>query len=135
MTSKHKKRIRKRRCFRCKELGHFIASCPHMKNKSLASPRMTFTTKESKQQASCQTERQFYYKCGEQGHLKKVCTMGKIHKPRTFRSYLLRRPKYDTCTRTTIRSPRTSTNANWVPKALLADLYGPIPRWVPKCAN
>jgi hypothetical protein len=43
MIFKSKKRIRKSGCFRCKELGHFIASCPHMENKILASPRMTFT--------------------------------------------------------------------------------------------
>jgi hypothetical protein len=30
MTSKRKKRIGKRRFYKCKELGHLIASCPHM---------------------------------------------------------------------------------------------------------
>jgi hypothetical protein len=29
MSSKHKKGRCKRRCFKCKELDHFIASCPH----------------------------------------------------------------------------------------------------------
>jgi hypothetical protein len=29
MSSKSKKGRGKRRCFKCKELGHFIASCPH----------------------------------------------------------------------------------------------------------
>jgi hypothetical protein len=70
------------------------------------------------------------------GHLRKVCTMGKVPKPRkSFHSYSLRRSKYYTCARTIIGSHRPSTNAIWVPKALLSDLYGPIPRWVPKCAN
>jgi hypothetical protein len=68
----------KRRCFKCKELGHFIASCRHMdnedekrrcvtynkkdhmiiscplmKNQGRASPTMTLTNKKNEQQASC----------------------------------------------------------------------------------
>jgi hypothetical protein len=76
MSSKGKRWRRNRRCFRCKEKGYFIASCPHMEYKSLASPRMTFIKKESKQQASCKAEQCFCYKCGEQGHLWKVCRKG-----------------------------------------------------------
>jgi hypothetical protein len=34
-----------------------------------------------------------------------------------------------------ISLPRPSTNAIWVPKALLIDLDGPISRWVPKHAH
>ena len=94
MSSKSKKRRGKRRCFKCKELGHFIVSCPHkdkdegmrrcfgcndkdhmitscplMKNQGCASSKMTLTKENDKQQASCQVERRFCYKCGEQGHL------------------------------------------------------------------
>jgi hypothetical protein len=94
MSSKHKKGRGKRRCFKCKELGQFIASCPHkdeeewmrrcfgcnnedhviascllMKNQGRASPMMTLTNTKNEQQASCKVERHFLYKCGEQGHL------------------------------------------------------------------
>lgn len=50
-------------------------------------------------------------------------------------SYVLRKPKYDTCARTLMSSPSFSTNVIWVPKALLANLDGPISRWVPKCTS
>jgi hypothetical protein len=161
MSSKSKKRRGKRRCFKCKKLGHLIASCPYkdkdegtrscfgcnskdhmitscpiMKNQGCASSKMTLTKKNDKQQASCQGERRFCYKCGEQGHLSKVCNKGKVPKQVNLsQSHSLRRPKSYTCARSIMRSPRTSTNAIWVPKALVDDRYGPIPRWVPKCAN
>jgi hypothetical protein len=94
ISSKSKKGRRKKRCFKCKELGHFIASCPHkdkdemmrrffgcndkdhvitscslMKNQRHAFPTMTLTKNKNGQQASYQAERRFCYKCGEQGHL------------------------------------------------------------------
>jgi hypothetical protein len=78
MSSKSKKGRGKRRCFKCKELGHFIASCPHkdkdegtrrcfgcndkdhmitscplMKNQRRAPSKMTLTKKKDKQQVSC----------------------------------------------------------------------------------
>jgi hypothetical protein len=53
----------------------------------------------------------------------------------SFHSYLLRKPKSYTCARPMLKSPRSSTKAIWVPKALLDDLYGPILRWVPNYAN
>jgi hypothetical protein len=161
MSSKRKKGRGKRRCFKCKELGHFIASCPHkdkdegmrrcfgcnnkdhmitscplMKNQRRAPSKMTLTKKKDKQQASCQVERCFCYMCGEHGHLPNVCKKGKVPKEVNLsQCYSLRRPKSYTCARLVMRSPRTSTNAIWVPKDLLDELYGPIPRWVPNCAN
>ena len=161
MSSKSKKGRGKRRCFKCKELGHFIASCPHkdkdeemrrcfgcndkdhmitscplMKNQRRAPSKMTLTKQKDKQQVSSQVERRFCYMCGEHGHLPKVCKKGKVPKQVNLsQSYSLRRPKSYTCARSVMRSPRTSTTAIWVPKALLDDRYGPISRWVPNCAN
>ena len=105
MSSKSKKRRGKRRCFKCKKLGHLIASCPYkdkdegtrscfgcnnkdhtitscpvMKNQGCASSKVTLTKENDTQQASCQVERRFCYKCGEQGHLRKVCKKGKVPK-------------------------------------------------------
>jgi hypothetical protein len=161
MSSKSKKRRGKRKCFKCKKLGHLIASCPFkdknegtrscfgcnskdhmitscpvMKNQVCASSKETLTKENDKQQASCQVERRFCYKCGEQGHLSKVCNKGEVPKQVNLsQSYSLRRPKSYTCGRSITKSPRTSTKAIWVPKAHLIDRYGPIPRWVPNCAN
>jgi hypothetical protein len=161
MSLKHKKGRGKRRCFKCKKLGHLIASCPYkdknegtrscfgcnnkdhmitscpvMKNQEWASSKVTHTKENDKQQASCQVERRFCYKCGEQGHLSKVCNKGEAPKQvKLSQSHLLRRPNSYTCARYVTRSPRTSTKTIWVPKALLVDRYGPIPRWVPNCAN
>jgi hypothetical protein len=161
MSSKSKKGRGKSRCFKCTELGHFIAYCPHkdkdegmrrcfgcndkdhmitscplMKNQRRAFSMMTLTKNKNGQQASYQAERRFCYKCGEQGHLRKVCKKGKVPKKVNLsQSYSLRRPKSYTYARSIMRSPRSSTNAIWVPKALLNDLYGPIPRWVPNCAT
>ena len=161
MSSKNKKRKGKRRCFKCNKSGHLIASCPYtnkgegirrcfgcndkshtitscplMMNQACAVSKMTLTKKNYKQQASCQGERRFCFKCGEQGHLSKVCYKGKIPKQVNLSQFhSLRRPKSYTCARSITRSPRTSTKAIWVPKAHLDDHYGPIPRWVPNCAN
>jgi hypothetical protein len=161
MLSKSKKRRGKRRCFKCNESGHLIASCPYkdkgegirrcfgcndkdhmitscplMINQTRTSPRMTLTKRKDKQQASCQVERRFSYMCGEHGHLHKVCKKGKAPKQVNLSQfYLLRRPKSYTCARSGMKSPGTSTTAIWVPKALLDKRYGPIPRWVPNCAN
>jgi hypothetical protein len=77
MSCKHNKGRGKGRCFKCKELGHFIVSCPHkdkeermsicfgcnnedhviiscplMKNQGHASSTMTFTKNKNEQQAS-----------------------------------------------------------------------------------
>jgi hypothetical protein len=137
MSSKSKKRRGKRRCFKCKALGHLIASCPYndkdegamrcfgcnnkdhmitscpgMKNQRRAFSKMTLTKENGKQQASCQVERRFCYKCGEQGHLSKVCNKGKVPKQVNLsQSHSLRRPKSYTCARSIMRSPRTSTKA------------------------
>jgi hypothetical protein len=78
MSSKSTKGRGKRRCFKCKELGHFIASCPHkdkdegmtrcfehadknhvisscslMKNQRRAPSKITLTKTKDIQQASC----------------------------------------------------------------------------------
>jgi hypothetical protein len=161
MSSKNKKRKGKRRCFKCNKLGLLIVSCPYnnkdegirrcfgcndknhtissyplMTNQARALFGVTPTKKEDKHQASCQVKRRFCYKCGEQGHLSKVCKKGKVPKQVNLsQSYSLRRPKPYTCPRSVMRSPRTSTIAMWVPKTLMDDRYGPIPRWVPNCAN
>jgi hypothetical protein len=161
MLSKSKKRRGKRRCFKCNELGHLIASCPYndkdegmrrcfgcndkdhmitscplMINQTRAPSRMTLTKKKDKQQASCQVKRHFGCMCGEHGHLPKVCKKGKVHKKVNLSQfYSIRRPKSYTCARSIMRSPRTSTPTVWVRKDLLDERYGPIPRWVPNCAN
>jgi phage FluMu protein Com len=97
---------------------------------------MTLTKNKDEQQASYQAERHFCYKCGEQGHLRKVCKKSKVlNQINSSHSYSLSIPKSYTCARPILRSPRTSTNAIWVSNALLDDLYGPIPRWVPNCAT
>jgi hypothetical protein len=89
-----------------------------MKDQERTSPIMTLTKKKSKHQVSCHTERHFYYKCGEQGHLKKVCNVVKIPKlGNAFHSYSFRRPKSYSCARTMISSPRPSRKAIWVPKS------------------
>jgi hypothetical protein len=161
MSSKNKKRKGKRGCFKCNKAGHLIASCPYnnkgegirrcfgcndknhtitscplLMNQACAFSKMILSKENDKQQASCQVERRFCYKCGEQGHLSKVCNKGEVPKQVNLsQSYSLRRPKSYSCARSIMRSPRTSTNAIWVPKAFLDDRYGPIPRWVPNCAN
>jgi hypothetical protein len=80
-SSKSKKERGKRICFKCKELGHFIMSCPHkgkdermricfgcndkdhvntscplMKNQRRTFPTMTLTKNKNEQQASYQAE-------------------------------------------------------------------------------
>jgi hypothetical protein len=160
MSSKSNKRRGKQRCFKCKALGHLIASCsykdkdkgirrcfgcndknhtitscPLLMNQAQTLSGMTPTKENDKQQASCQVEQRFYYKCGEQGHLSKVCNKGKVPKQvKLSQSHSLRRPKSHTRARTITRSPRTSTKTIWVPKTLLVE-HGPISRWVPNCAN
>jgi hypothetical protein len=161
MLSKRKKRRGERRCFKCNESGHLIASCPYkdkdegirrcfgcnekdhmitscplMINQTCAPSRMTLTERKDKQQAACQVERRFSYMWGEHGHLPKVCKKGKVPKQvNLYQYYSLRRPKSYACARSVTRSPRTSTTAIWVPKGLLDERYGPILRWVPNCAN
>jgi hypothetical protein len=161
MSSKNKKRKGKRGCFKCNKAGHLIASCPYndkgegirkcfgcndknhtitscplLMNQACAFSKMTLTKENDKQQASCQVEQRFCYKCGEQGHLSKVRNKGKVPKQVNLsQSHSLRRPKSYTCARSITRSPRTSTKSIWVPKALLVERHGPIPRWVPNCAN
>jgi hypothetical protein len=58
-----------------------IASCSLMRNQGRASPKMILIKTKNEQQTSCQVERHLCYKCGEQGHLHKVCKKGKVPKP------------------------------------------------------
>jgi hypothetical protein len=91
-----------------------------MKNQRHAPSKMTRTKTKDVQQASCQVERRFCYMCGEQDHLHKVCKKGKVpEQVNLSQSYSLKRPKSYTCARSIMRSPRSSMNAIWVPKALL----------------
>jgi hypothetical protein len=124
-----------RRCYGCKEKGHEIDSCPHMKNQNLArSRKMTIKKDESKGQMHCKDKHHICYNCREKGHLFKVCPKGKNPKLNlTIHSDMLRRPKFDSCARKVMTSPHSRTKAIWVPKSLLANLGGPIQKWVPKC--
>jgi hypothetical protein len=117
--------------------GHEIDSCPHMKNQDLArSRKMTIKKDESKRQMHCKDKHRICYNCREKGHLFKVCPKGKISKPNlSIHSDMLRRPKFDSCARKVMSSPHSRTKAIWVPKSLLANLGGPIMRWVPKCTK
>jgi hypothetical protein len=106
-----------RRCFKCDEEDHVTTSCPLMRNQGYASPKMTLTKTNNEQQAPCQVERSFGYECGEKGHLSKVYKKGKVPKQiNSNHSYSLRRPKSYTCAKPILRSPRTGTNSIWVPK-------------------
>jgi hypothetical protein len=123
-----------RRCYGCKEKGHEIDSCPHMKNQDLArSRKMIIKKDESKRQMHCKDKHRICYNCREKGHLFKVCLKGKTPKPNlSIHSNMLRRPKFDPCARKVMSSPHSRTKAIWVPKSLLANLDGTIMRWVPK---
>jgi hypothetical protein len=124
-----------RRCYGCKEKGHEIGSCPRMKNQDLTrSRKMTIKKDEIKRKMHCKDKHHICYNCRERGHLSKVCPKGKTPKPNlSIHSNMLRRPKFDSCARKVINSPKTSTKAIWVPKYLLANLGGSIQKWVPKC--
>jgi hypothetical protein len=105
-----------------------------MKNQDLArSRKMTIKKDENKRQMHCKDKHRICYNCREKGHLFKVCPKGKIPKPNlSIHSDMLRRPKFDSCARKVMSSPHSRTKAIWVPKSLLANLDGPIMRWVPK---
>jgi hypothetical protein len=45
-----------RRCFGCNEKDHMITSCPVIKNQGHAPSKMTLTKENDKQQASCRVE-------------------------------------------------------------------------------
>jgi hypothetical protein len=124
-----------RRCYGCKEKGHEIGSCPHMKNQDLAPSKEVLINKEvtSKRQIPCKIKQRIFYNCHKKGHMWKDCPIGKFPKPNlSIHSNMLRRPKFDSCARKVMSSPYSRTKAIWVPKSLLANLDGPIMRWVPK---
>jgi hypothetical protein len=80
--NKERSKRSERRCYGCKEKGHEIGSCPHMKNQYLArSRKMTIKKDESKRQMHCKDKHRICYNCREKGHLFKVCPKGKTPKP------------------------------------------------------
>jgi hypothetical protein len=87
---------------------------------------------KAKKQMHCKNKNHICYNCREKGHLFKVCPKGKIPKPNLSIPDMLRRPKFDSCARKVMSSPHFRTKAIWVSKFLLANLDGPIMRWVPK---
>jgi hypothetical protein len=102
-----------RRCYGCKDKGHEIGSCPHMKIMDFASSRkMTIRKDESKRQMHCKDKHHMCYNCREKGHLVKVCSKGKTPKPNlSIHSNMLRRPKFDSCARKVMSSPHSRTKA------------------------
>jgi len=136
---KNKTRRSKRKCYGCNEKGHEIASCPSMKDESLASSTKRLVSevanKKQDKKMSYKIKRHICYTCRGKGHLSMDCPMGNTPKLNsTIDSNMLRRPKNDTCARKVIGSPRASTKAIWVPKSLVTNLNGPNMVWVPSCA-
>jgi hypothetical protein len=123
-----------RRCYGCKEKGHEISSCPHMKNQDLArSRKMTIKKDQSKRQMHCKDKHHICYNCRENVIYSRFCPKGKTPKPNlSIHSNMLRRPKFESCARKVKSSPHSRTKAIWVPKSVLANLDGPIMRWVTK---
>jgi hypothetical protein len=131
--NKERSKISDRRCYGCKEKGHEIDSCPHMKNQDLArSRKMTIKKDESKRQMHCKDKHRICYNCREKVIYSRF--VQRVPKPNlSIHSDMLRRPKFDSCARKVMSSLYSRTKAIWVPKSLLANLDGPIMRWVPKC--
>ena len=112
----------------------WLLHVPSWKTKALH--HQIWPTSRKRMRSKCQAILAPHLPLWWKGHLKKVCSKGKIFKPNiSIHSYSLRKTKVSTCARTVICSPRLSTNAIWVPKSLLTNLVGPITRWVLKCAN
>jgi hypothetical protein len=64
--NKEKSKRSDRRCYGCKEKGHEIGSCPHMKNQDLArSRKMTIKKDENKRQMHCKDKHRICYNCRE----------------------------------------------------------------------
>jgi hypothetical protein len=97
------------------------------------SRKMAIKKDESKRQVHCKDKHIICYNCSEKGHLFKVCSKGKTPKPNwSIHSYMLMRPKFDSCARKVMGSPHSRTKAICVLKSLFANLEVPIKRWVPK---
>jgi hypothetical protein len=126
-----------RRCYGCKEKGHEIGSCLHLKNQDFARSRnMTIKKDEIKRKMHCKDKHHICYNCHEKGHLFKVCPKGKTPKSNlSILSNMFRRPKFDSCARKVMSLPHSRTKAIWAPKSLLVNLDGLIMRWVPKCTS
>jgi hypothetical protein len=64
--NKERSKRSNRRCYGCKEKGHEIDSCPHMKNQDLTRSReMTIKKDESKRQMHCKDKHHICYNCHE----------------------------------------------------------------------
>jgi hypothetical protein len=124
-----------RRCYGCNKKCHKIGSYPHLKNQDLARSRnMTIKKDERERQMHCKEKHHICYNCHEKGHLFKLCPKGKTPMPKLpIHSNMLKRPKFESYARKVMSSPHSRTKAIRVPKSPLANLGGPIMRWVPKC--
>jgi hypothetical protein len=82
--NKEKSKRSNMRCYGCKEKGHEIGSCPHMKIKSFAPSTNMSLDKEVKKQdkkKAYKNNRHICYICRGKGHLSMDCPMGNIPKP------------------------------------------------------
>jgi hypothetical protein len=91
------------RCYGCKEKGHEIGSCPHMKIKSFAPSTNMSLDKEVKKQdkkKAYKNNRRICYICRGKGHLSMDSPMGNIPKPNlSIDSDMLWIPQNDACAR------------------------------------
>ena len=118
------------KCYGCNEKGHEIGSCSNKKSESLVSSSKRLISKlankKQDKKMSYKIKRRICYTCRGKGYLSMDCPMGNTLKLNSLiDSNLLRMPKNDTYARKVICSPRTSTNAIWVPKSLVTNLDGP----------
>jgi hypothetical protein len=126
-------------CFKCSKKGHFIKTCPHLKQKGIMLEKKIFTNhvareKQGKKKSSKPKDRLCYI-CRKKGHQCKDCPIGNNPTPSlSINSHVTRQPKIPTCARKVMNLPSASTKDVWVPRSLLTNLDGPIKRWVPKYA-
>ena len=122
-------------CFKCSKKGHFIKSCPHLKQKGIGLEKKAFTNHVASNKQGKKKSSRLCYTCREKGHQCKDCPIGNSStQSLSFDSYITRQPKIATCARKAINLPNASTKDIWVPRSLLTNHNGPIKRWVPKHA-
>jgi hypothetical protein len=128
-----------RLCFKCSKKGHFIKSCPHLKQKGIGLEKKVFTNhiasnKQGKKKSS-KLGKRLCYTCRRKGHQCKDCPIGNYSTPNlSIDSHVTRQPKIATCVRKVMSLPSANTKDSWVPRFLLTNHDGPIKRWVPKHA-